>query len=146
MKREEIMQRLPHRGPMLLVDDILSVQPGEAVLGYKRVRDDEFWAQGHFPGQAVFPGALLIELMAQVSLFLFQAKEDGCTKDPYLARVDQMKFLRPVYPGDELYLSVRPVYTGAGFVKADVCACLDRTLARTAAKGTLTCYVGEDVD
>lgn len=126
-----------------MVDDILALVPGESVTGYKKVGAKEVWVKGHFPGAPVFPGVLLIEHMTQVSLFLSYGKARETL--PYLARVDQVKFLNPVYPGEELYTEVRKLSSGAGFVKTEAIIYIGSNKEKKAAVGKLTCYLGEDL-
>lgn len=146
MTREEIMRVLPQRPPMLMVDDILELVRGEMVVGYKKIGVDEFWAQGHFPEKPVFPGVLVIEHMAQVSLFLTYDEEKAGSGTPFLAKVEQTKFLQPVLPGMELYTVVRILSAAAGFMKVEAAVYTDKMRTRAAAKGRLTCYLGQDVE
>ncbi|HZT43412.1 MAG TPA: 3-hydroxyacyl-ACP dehydratase FabZ [Chthonomonadaceae bacterium] len=99
---EAIRTLLPHRFPMLLVDRILELQPGKHVIGLKNVSINEPYFTGHFPGQAVMPGVLIIEVMAQVAalMLLAQPRQEG--KIAYLAEVEGVKFRRPVIPGDTI--------------------------------------------
>ncbi|HIX59190.1 MAG TPA: beta-hydroxyacyl-ACP dehydratase [Candidatus Blautia gallistercoris] len=145
MTREEILQVLPQREPMLMVDDILELVPGQLAVGYKKIGNDEVWMQGHFPGEPVLPGVLLIEHMAQVSLFLAWDPQRPRKEKPYLAQVDTVKFLQPVLPGTELYTEVKPLTAGAGFVKTEAVIYIDKERTRAAARGKLTCYLGMDV-
>ncbi|MGI6069861.1 MAG: 3-hydroxyacyl-ACP dehydratase FabZ family protein [Blautia sp.] len=144
MNRKEILQVLPHRGAMLLVDDIIEIVPGQRVLGYKKVRENEFWSEGHFPGNPIFPGVLQIELMAQTSLFLFCEAGGSAKIRPMLAKVDQMKLLQPVGIGDELYVSVKTLAEGGGFLKAETAIYLDVGLTKAVARGKLTCYLEKE--
>lgn len=146
MNREELLRVLPQREPMRMVDDILEIVPGERVVGYKTIRSDEVWVKGHFPGKPVFPGVLLIEHMAQVSLFLGYRPGEETASLPSLARVDMVKFLSPVLPGMELYTEVKLLTAGAGFVKAEAAVFKDKERTQAAAKGKLTCYLGTDVE
>jgi 3-hydroxyacyl-[acyl-carrier-protein] dehydratase len=71
LESKEIEQALPHRPPFLMVDGILDIVPNQSVVGYKEVREDEPWFKGHFPGEPLFPGVLIIETMAQIGGFCF---------------------------------------------------------------------------
>lgn len=97
MNREEIMQILPHRKPMLLIDDA-AVENGEAV-GHYHVRGDEFFLQGHFPDNPMVPGVILCEILAQSACVLLKdAMADG--KLPVYTGLNNVKFRSPVKPGD----------------------------------------------
>lgn len=99
----EIKNILPHRYPLLLVDRIDELKPGEKVVGIKNVTINEEFFQGHYPGHPIMPGVLIIEAMAQVSGFLMKSTiENPEDKLPYFAGIDRAKFRQPVKPGDQL--------------------------------------------
>ncbi|GAB2904437.1 3-hydroxyacyl-ACP dehydratase FabZ [Paralcaligenes sp. KSB-10] len=106
-----IMDRLPHRYPMLLIDRVLEMIPGKSIVAIKNVSMNEPFFTGHFPHHPVMPGVLIIEAMAQAAaLFSF---EDDSGVNPadkkiayYLVGVDGARFRRPVLPGDQLRLEV----------------------------------------
>jgi 3-hydroxyacyl-[acyl-carrier-protein] dehydratase len=99
MNRDEIKKILPHREPMLLVDEIERVE--NAAVGKYTVRGDEFFLQGHFPGNPVVPGVILCEMMAQSACLLVEA-EGAFT--PYLTGMNNIRFKRKVTPGDVIEL------------------------------------------
>ncbi len=100
---EEIMKTLPHRYPFLLVDRILELEPKKRVVGLKNVTINEPFFQGHFPGHPIMPGVLIVEAMAQVGgMLLLGAIEDAEHKVVYFMSLDNVKFRRPVKPGDQL--------------------------------------------
>ncbi|MDR9433056.1 MAG: 3-hydroxyacyl-ACP dehydratase FabZ [Spiribacter sp.] len=109
-----IKRRLPHRYPFLLVDRVSDYTPGEQLQAIKNVTANEPWALGHFPNQAIMPGVLLIESMAQAcGLLAFVTREaDPEAELPpeaplfYLVGVDEARFKRPVGPGDTVRISV----------------------------------------
>jgi beta-hydroxyacyl-ACP dehydratase FabZ len=106
----DILKILPHRYPFLLVDRILELETGKRVVGIKNVTFNEEFFQGHFPGNPVMPGVLIVEAMAQVAAVgLLAAVPEGERKLLYLAGVDRCKFRRPVVPGDQLRLEVEIV-------------------------------------
>lgn len=103
----EIQRYLPHRYPFLLVDRILELEEGKRIVGLKNVTINEPFFQGHFPGQPVMPGVLILEAMAQVGgcLALSYLKKEG-ELAVYFMGIDKAKFRKPVIPGDNLRLEV----------------------------------------
>ena len=104
-----IAQLLPHRFPFLLIDRVIAWEPGKRLTAIKNVTYNEPFFQGHFPGNPVMPGVLVIEALAQASGTLVQL---SATKDPsqaalfYLVKIDKARFSRVVVPGDQLVLEV----------------------------------------
>lgn len=99
MDREAIMQILPHRAPMLLLDEVERI--GEEAVGHYRVRGDEFFLQGHFPGRPIVPGVILCEILAQSACVLLQdAMTEGTL--PVYTGLNNVKFRSPVRPGDTI--------------------------------------------
>ena len=99
----EILKILPHRYPFLLVDRILEIEKGKRIVGIKNVTFNEEFFQGHFPGNPVMPGVLILEAMAQVAAIgLLGVIPDHEKKLLYISGVDRCKFRRPVLPGDQL--------------------------------------------
>jgi UDP-3-O-[3-hydroxymyristoyl] N-acetylglucosamine deacetylase/3-hydroxyacyl-[acyl-carrier-protein] dehydratase len=114
---EEIMRVLPHRYPFLLVDRILEFEEKKRVVGLKNVTINEPFFQGHFPGHPVMPGVLIIEAMAQVGgVLLMGAIDDPESRVVYIMSLDNVKFRRPVRPGDQLRTEVTMVQ-----VRGQVC-------------------------
>ena len=100
---EDIMRVLPHRYPFLLVDRILEVEDGKRVVGVKNVTINEPFFQGHFPGHPIMPGVLIIEAMAQVGgVLLMGAVPNPENKVVYFTSLNNVKWRRPVKPGDQL--------------------------------------------
>jgi 3-hydroxyacyl-[acyl-carrier-protein] dehydratase len=97
MDREAIQRYLPHRTPMLLIDDVRQDADG-TVHGRYRIREDEFFCRGHFPGHPIVPGVILCEIMAQSCSRLML--EDLPGHLPVFRGIDEVKFRQPVYPGD----------------------------------------------
>jgi len=103
MDVEDIMKVLPHRYPFLLVDRILELEPGKRVVGLKNVTINEPFFEGHFPGHPIMPGVLIIEAMAQVGgMLLLGAVPDPQSKVVYFTSLNNVKWRRPVKPGDQL--------------------------------------------
>ena len=99
----KIMEFLPHRYPMLLVDRITEYEPGKRIVGIKNVTINEPFFQGHYPGHPIMPGVLIIEAMAQVGGLLLM-DEVGETDDKvvYFMSLDKVKWRKPVTPGDTI--------------------------------------------
>ncbi|PKL51721.1 MAG: 3-hydroxyacyl-[acyl-carrier-protein] dehydratase FabZ [Nitrospira bacterium HGW-Nitrospira-1] len=108
MNINEIMKYLPHRYPFLLVDRIIDIQPGESITGIKNVTFNEPFFQGHFPGQPIMPGVLIVEAMAQVAgVMAFRSGVEGSGRLVYFMSIEKAKFRRPVTPGDQLKLDIK---------------------------------------
>jgi UDP-3-O-[3-hydroxymyristoyl] N-acetylglucosamine deacetylase/3-hydroxyacyl-[acyl-carrier-protein] dehydratase len=113
-----ILDVIPHRYPMLLVDRILEVEPGKRIVGIKNVTINEPFFQGHYPGHPIMPGVLLIEAMAQVGgLLLMDAVEDPEGKVVYFMSLDNVKWRRPVTPGDTVVFEVEMLQFRRGICK-----------------------------
>ena len=115
---QQITARLPHRYPMLLLDRVLDLDPGKRIVAAKNVTFNEHYFQGHFPGQPVMPGVLILEAMAQAGGILI-VPDDGSAagKDFYLASISNAKFRRTVVPGDQLILEVTAQHARRNFRK-----------------------------
>jgi beta-hydroxyacyl-ACP dehydratase FabZ len=109
----EIQKHIPHRYPFLLVDRILELEKGRSVVGIKSVTMNEPFFGGHFPGRPIMPGVLVIEGMAQVGGVLWSASigppRDDTPRFFYFAGLNNVKFRRPVYPGDQIRYEVQIV-------------------------------------
>ena len=102
---EAILKFLPHRYPFLLVDRVLSLEKAKSIVAIKNVTFNEEFFQGHFPDIRIMPGVLIVEAMAQAGgILLFNSIPDPQTKFVLFSKIDNMKFRRPVVPGDQLRL------------------------------------------
>jgi UDP-3-O-[3-hydroxymyristoyl] N-acetylglucosamine deacetylase / 3-hydroxyacyl-[acyl-carrier-protein] dehydratase len=128
---QKIIQYLPHRYPMLLVDRIVDYEEGKRIVGIKNVTINEPFFQGHYPGHPIMPGVLIIEAMAQVGgLLLMDTLEDPSEKVVYFMSLDNVKWRRPVTPGDQLVFELELVQLrrsvckmrGEGFVDGNLVA------------------------
>lgn len=106
MDLEQIIARIPHRYPMLLVDRILELEPGRRIVGLKNVSANEPFFQGHFPEYPVMPGVLVVEAMAQVGGVLASMLPGPDGALAFFASIDRCRFRRPVRPGDQLVTEV----------------------------------------
>ncbi len=104
---EKIMELLPHRYPFLLVDRVIEIEPGVGLSAIKNVTVNEPFFQGHFPGQPIMPGVLILEAMAQATgLLAFSGLIDTNDKLYMLVGIDKARFRGQVVPGDQLKLQV----------------------------------------
>ena len=129
MNREEIQNILPHRDPMLLVDEVVLNEDGTAT-GYYKVRGDEYFLQGHFPGNPIVPGVIQCEMMAQSACVLFadKMKEEGVL--PVYTGLDKVRFRGMIKPGDTIKIQVKlkkeshPLYALSGEISVDGKKCM----------------------
>ena len=106
MNVNDIMKKLPHRYPFLLVDRIIAMEPNVSITGLKNITINEPFFQGHFPGQPIMPGVLIIEAMAQVGgVLAFSTATDA--KSVFFMSIEKAKFRKPVVPGDQLKMELR---------------------------------------
>ncbi|HKN60958.1 MAG TPA: 3-hydroxyacyl-ACP dehydratase FabZ [Candidatus Acidoferrales bacterium] len=132
-----IQKILPHRYPFLLVDAIEEMERWKRIVGIKNVTINEAFFQGHFPGQPIMPGVLIIESMAQTGgLLLLQEVPDREKKLVYFVAIDNARFRRPVVPGDQLRIEVKVIAWRGDFCKIEGQATVNGDLA---AEATLMC-------
>jgi 3-hydroxyacyl-[acyl-carrier-protein] dehydratase/UDP-3-O-[3-hydroxymyristoyl] N-acetylglucosamine deacetylase/3-hydroxyacyl-[acyl-carrier-protein] dehydratase len=104
---EKILKILPHRYPFLLVDRVLKLEKGKSIIAIKNVSYNEHFFQGHFPDLRIMPGVLVVEALAQAGgILLHHSIPEPEKKFVFLVKVDDMKFRKPVVPGDQLKLEV----------------------------------------
>ena len=131
---QKIMEFLPHRYPFILVDRVLSLEPGKKVVALKNVTINEPFFQGHFPGAPIMPGVLIIEALGQtggILAFSSQSKEKPGSII-YFTGIDKVRFRKPVVPGDQMILELEMLKLRARVVKMAGKALVDGTLVAEA--------------
>jgi beta-hydroxyacyl-ACP dehydratase FabZ len=129
----EIQKFLPHRYPFLLIDKVVEMERFKRIVAIKSVTINEGFFQGHFPGKPVMPGVLILESMAQAGgLLLLQEIPDREKKLLYLASMNDVKFRRPVVPGDQLRIEVNVLAWKGDLCKIEAKAFVDGSLATEA--------------
>jgi UDP-3-O-[3-hydroxymyristoyl] N-acetylglucosamine deacetylase/3-hydroxyacyl-[acyl-carrier-protein] dehydratase len=134
-----ILNVIPHRYPMLLVDRVLDIEPGRRITGIKNVTINEPFFQGHFPNHPIMPGVLIIEAMAQVGgILVLRELEDRKTKLVLFAAIEEAKFRKPVLPGDVLRMELKTLKRKATIVKMQGTATVD---GQVVAEAVVMCKV-----
>jgi 3-hydroxyacyl-[acyl-carrier-protein] dehydratase len=138
---KEIMKRIPHRYPFLLVDRVLEMVPGESGKGIKNFTMNEPFFAGHFPGTPIMPGVLIVEAMAQLGAMVVLSLPENKGKLAFFAGIDSMRFRRQVVPGDQLFMEVEITRMKGPIGKGSVKALVDGQVA--AAEGTVMFALGD---
>lgn len=137
LDREAVKRIIPHREPFLLLDGVETLTPGAEAVGFLDVTDDMFWVPGHFPGNAVMPGVLIVEAIAQLGAVVILSQEEMRGKTAYFGGIRKVRFRQKVRPGDRLILKARitkvkgPMGRGYGeaYVGDDLAATAELTFA-----------------
>ncbi|MCY3558483.1 MAG: 3-hydroxyacyl-ACP dehydratase FabZ [Chloroflexi bacterium] len=130
-----IQRIIPHRFPILLLDRIVELEPGKRAVGLKNVSTNEWFFEGHFPGNPIMPGVLIVEALAQTGAVAALSADEFQGKLGLFAGIDGVRFRRQVVPGDQLRLEVEMERLRRGIGRANAVASVD---GETAAEGRLT--------
>ncbi len=115
---DALKKAIPHRFPFLLIDKVTITEPDKTATGIKCVSGNEPFFQGHFPEHAIMPGVLIVEALAQVACALFLYKPESKNKLAFFMGMEEIKFRKPVVPGDRLELKVEILQMRSKFGKA----------------------------
>ncbi len=119
---EQIKEIIPQRFPFLMIDRVIEIEPGVRVVGLKNLTGNEWFYQGHFPKKAITPGAMICEAIAQTGIVFFAVTQPSHRDVTYLMGQLKIRFIEPVWPGDQLRIEVTPVKltSRAGIFNAEV--------------------------
>jgi 3-hydroxyacyl-[acyl-carrier-protein] dehydratase len=130
LKVEEILRFLPHRYPFLLVDRVISIEPGRSIQAIKNVTANESFFEGHFPDMKIMPGVLIVEAVAQAGgILLYHSLPEPAKKLVVLSKIQTVKFRRIVVPGDRIELYAEIVKVRAKFATIKGRATVDNEIA-----------------
>ena len=132
MTTQEIMEILPHRQPFLLIDTVEELEPGVRAVAKKNVTYNEPYFAGHFPGNPVMPGVLIIEALAQTGAVAILSQPEWKGKTAYFAGINQAKFKQKVVPGDTLELETEIIKVKGSIGVGKAVACVNGKLACSA--------------
>ena len=132
---KEIMKIIPQRPPILMIDKVEELIPGESCVAYKNVCINEPYFEGHFPGNPIMPGVLIAESLAQTGAVAILSMEENKGKNALFGGIDKLRFKKPVLPGDVLKLEVKIIKKKGPVGIGEAIATVD---GKTAVKGELT--------
>lgn len=135
LNKSEIEKIIPQRDPFLMIDEVEEYTPGESCVAYKNVSLEEPYFKGHFPGNPIMPGVLIVESLAQAGAVAILSMEENKGKNAIFGGIDKMKFKKMVIPGDRLKLEVNIIKRKGPIGVGEALATVD---GKVAAKGELT--------
>ncbi len=133
--KEEIEKIIPQREPFLMIDRVEDYIPGESCTAYKEVKIEEYYFKGHFPGNPIMPGVLIVESLAQTGAVAILSMEENKGKNALFGGIDKLRFKKQVVPGDTLKLEVKIIKRKGPIGIGEAIATVD---GKIAAKGELT--------
>ena len=131
----EIMKIIPQRPPILMIDKVEELVPGESCVAYKNVCVNEPFFEGHFPGNPIMPGVIIVESLAQTGAVAILSKEENKGRNALFGGIDKLRFKKQVLPGDVLKLEVKIIKQKGPIGVGEAIATVD---GKVVAKGELT--------
>lgn len=135
LNKEEIEKIIPQRDPFLMIDEVEDYTPGESAIAYKHVKEDEYYFKGHFPGNPIMPGVLIVESLAQTGAVAILSMEENKGKNALFGGIDKLRFKKQVVPGETLKLEVKIIKKKGPIGIGEAIATVD---GKVATKGELT--------
>ncbi len=135
LNKEEIKNIIPQREPFLMIDEVEDFVPGESCTAYKYVDENEYYFKGHFPGNPVMPGVLMVEALAQTGAVAILSMDENKGKNALFGGIDKLKFKKMVVPGDKIKLEVKIIKRKGPIGVGEAIATVD---GKIAVKGELT--------
>lgn len=135
LNQEQIKKIIPQREPFLMIDEVENYVPGESCTAYKKVRKEEYYFKGHFPGNPIMPGVLIVESLAQTGAVAILSMEENKGKNALFGGIDKLRFKKQVVPGDTLKLEVKIIKRKGPIGIGEAIATVD---GKVATKGELT--------
>ena len=135
LNKEEIKSIIPQREPFLMIDEVEEYTPGESAIAYKNVSADEYYFKGHFPGNPIMPGVLIVEALAQTGAVAILSMQENKGKNALFGGIDKIRFNKQVIPGNRLKLEVKIIKKKGPIGIGEAIATVD---GKVAAKGELT--------
>ena len=135
LDKEEIKKIIPQRDPFLMIDEVEKFVPGESCIAYKNVSADEYYFKGHFPGNPIMPGVLMVEALAQTGAVAILSMEENKGRNALFGGINNLKFKKQVVPGDRLKLEVKIIKRKGPIGIGEAIATVD---GKIAVKGELT--------
>ena len=132
---KQIMEIIPQRAPFLMIDRVEEYTPGESAIAYKNVCINEWYFEGHFPGNPIMPGVLITEALAQTGAIAILSEKENKGKNALFGGIDKLRFKRQVVPGDILKLEVKIIKKKGPIGVGEAIATVNDEIA---AKGELT--------